>query len=144
MARCCRTVYRLSFPIHGETNKRSGEITCRWLRLHESGQHSLTHRVKHLPLRFVLQRRYGDQFAAVKTDQGGIHQFLHLHNAGNGVDIFTAMLPDFGTGGRRQDRIRPSRLAQRRAPAKETAQTLLSRRIRSGPFPGPAQPPMQY
>lgn len=99
------SVYRLSFPIHGDTNSQSPQITRRRFRLRKAGQHGLTRRVKRLPLRFIMQRRNSHRFAAVEPHQGGIDQFIHLHDAGNGIHIFAAVLPNLGARRRRQYRL---------------------------------------
>lgn len=49
------SVYRLSFPIQGDTNSQSPQITRRRFRLRKAGQHGLTRRVKRLPLRFIMK-----------------------------------------------------------------------------------------
>ena len=65
----------------------------------------LARSLKCVPTSGVLQWRDGLKLTPVEADQRCIDQFVHVHHLGQGIDIDTRPLPDFGTGCSRQDRL---------------------------------------
>ena len=75
------------------------------VRLPKVGEQPLARAIELIPAAGLMQRRYGDGFTAIETDQGCVHQPLHLHQLRQAVGIDAGTSLDIASRGGRENRL---------------------------------------
>src|SRR5882724_11155251 len=73
--------------------------------LPKAWKYRLPRRLISVPLPRVVERRDGDGFTAIETNQRSVNQLSHFHYHGKRVDVDAGTLPDLGAGRGGQHRL---------------------------------------